>query len=734
MNQAQSKAFANAFYKLNLRAPSSHFAVETVPASPEDVTEIQAVYHLHYFQAHGDEFKALDPKEQLLLNGVFEKAGSKTWAIHTTKESLSAQPKEVIQHLSHQYEGDAWHLLAPDYQTAFNKALESHNLPAKELTAQPWSTTKKVAVFAGVSLLIVGAVFGLTWAGLAFRASYLTNNNISDDGQPPIGNGIDPEVCIGDHCTPFNASTTPNHNVTPEELSQIEFTHTHIEYEITTPPEAPVTYPNATLPKMCIKGFEDTPNGCFRLDTTASLPPVAPYEAPKDPLAITSPVLQSLTDSSLSEMCIEGFENTAIGCFQVSSTTPAFSFLHENAKRQPTALIHAPETEESELKDLVTAPSDDPKSSFLSTLKQGFSKYIWNLEAGEVRASYNFEIAQAYQTDPCGKAAFDALKQGTPISKECVQAAVALRDEIKEKHQDGSAYFEWALIQDRQLYEYHFQHAFNKGDYQGALKTLWAGLGQIYETGSANPTMANLEAIGKTPESIACGAFATNNAINQQLGSQVPEVDCREALPKQPKAARGWMAPIVYIAPQVIPPTYLGYKAIQKIVWPILSTLGSLLFCCRRPQKKAASPTYDSKLWTEDSHALSNKNKAPKAFDKVKQLTVGNKDVTRQGPHNRLTQAFTEMQGFFGENKTWEPTLKVIAYMAAHDLLEEATSATNSALSWADVEDQSIVATLTKGADEKIKIVVEAVINSALYQLEREFDSKDAIAQETKSY
>ncbi|WP_420421762.1 hypothetical protein [Simkania sp.] len=371
----------------------------------------------------------------------------------------------------------------------------------------------------------------------------------------------------------------------------------------------------------------------------------------------------------------------------------------------------------------------------LPATKRGFSKYIWNLEGAEVRASYNAEIAEGYSNSTFGKAAFDALQDGTPITKEHVEEAVAFREKVKTNHQNDSAYLEWVLIQDRQLYEYHFQDKWNKGDYTGALKAFWAGLGQIRETGSANPTIANLEALGKSPESIACGAFTPNAGLNTMFGVKPPKAECRDVIGAQPKAPRGWSAPVVYTTSQVVVGG-ITYKVVRNVVWPILSTLGSLLLCCRRGKKaepKAADPvatTFDNTLWTTTDHKLSNAYTAPNAFDKVAKLTIGETEVKREGAHNRLAETARQMNVIFEANGPLrDAALKVVAYMAAHDLLVEAQKVvTDEALDWSKVEDGSVTATIKKSdADNKISFVVSARIKAADYQVHAEYDSPEAM-------
>lgn len=880
LNAAQYKAFAEAFYKLDLTPPSQHFVVDTVPTSADGVTKTQANYHLYYFLTHRDAFNDLDPKQQMVLNAIFEKAGSSHWDLTAPKKDiLKDQSKEVLQHLSFQYDvqPNLWNILPTDYQQAFNEALENHGLPARELTTQPWSTTKKVAVYVGVPLLIVGAVFGLTWAGLAFRASRL------DQPQDPI----DPETCIGEEsCTTFMGPMTADQHIAAYgELPQVEETHQMGEQNCTTfvnttttdqhidetpqqeethtivldtpeyydsgdrsilvdvfgrvqtcaaplfnssstaeqttpvvtlptthdvqqpkvasletedvpptldkatlerlmygdpilrelhkkfvaeqedmrnqqssesgeradlpinstsplseriivqeeldcnpylPSEMTQQFTNASLATMCKDGFIDMVFGCFPKDFQPSQKTVTHTDSSiKQPPVANHFEVEAPSDFSLQTPCAQGFERTKSGCSSVRAGNESFVAL------DPVTLL--PGTGAPELPGRVTVPTEaqatngtvwdtlsgtiDSVSSFWNqtaypSMRSGFSKYIWSLDGAEVRANYTAEIAQGYQALPCGKAAFDALKEGTPISKECVEAAVAFREEVKTKYQDDSAYVQWALIQYRQLYEYHFQDAWNKGDYKGALNALWAGLGQVWETGSANPTIANLEAMGKSPESIACGAFATNKDINKQLGVNVPQVDCRDALSKQARATRGWTAPVVYTAPQAIPTAYVGYKVIQKIVWPILSTLGSLLLCCRR-RKKAEDLTH---LWTTTDHKLSNKNPAPNAFAKVRELTIGTTKVVREGSQKRLSQTVGVMQNFFNDKGVWQSALKIIAYMAVAN-----------ATSWDDVEDQSITATITKAADDKITIAVQATVRKTLYQAQETYDTEDAM-------
>lgn len=881
LNAAQYKAFAEAFYKLDLIPPSQHFVMGTVPTSADGVTKTQANYHLYYFLIHRDEFNALEPKKQMVLNAIFEKTGSPHWDLTgPKKEDLKNQSKDVLQRLSFQYDvqPNLWSILPTDYQQAFKAALENHGLPARELTTQPWSTTKKVAVYVGVPLLIVGTIFGLTWVGLAFRASNLSNSS-SSDGQPSTQDTIDPDTCIGDqNCTNVVNTTTTDLHI--EETPQLEETHTIVldtpEYfdsgdqsilvdvfgrvqtcaaplfnssstsEQTTPvvtlstthDTSPLTshgeqpkdtlvetedqlptldeatvqrlmygdpilrgvhqkflaeqeeamrapleadqtsgtavalytgstpplsertivheeldcdpyvpsemtqqFTNASLAAMCEDGFTDMDFGCFPKDFGSSQPPVIHTDShAKQPPVADHFEVETPLDFSLQTPCAHEFERTESGCSPLNAGNTSLVDLDPVTlqPREKTTLTGAldltgrvtvdvapTETQATNgtvwetLSETISSASSFWNDTVRPSIRSGFSKYIWSLDGAEVRASYNAEIAQGYQELPCGKAAFDALKEGTPISKECVEAAVAFREEVKTKYQDDSAYLQWAIIQDRQLYEYHFQDAFNKGNYSDALKALWAGFGQVWETGSANPTTANLEAMGKSPEAIACGAFATNKEINKQLGVKVPDVDCREALPKQARAPRGWSAPVVYIAPQAIPGTYIGYKVIQKVVWPILSTLGSLLLCCRRRKKDGApvATAFDSTLWLNSDQKLSSKSSAPNAFAKVGSITLGAAEI-QKAQFNQLsgkTNDYIEMT-----KGTWEAAFKIIAYMAAHDLLMDAGA------NWADVADQAITATIAKDANG-VGILVEMTINKTMYARERTFASPDAM-------
>ena len=912
LNAAQYKAFAEAFYKLDLTPPSQHFVVDTVPTSADGVTKTQANYHLYYFLTHRDAFNDLDPKQQMVLNAIFEKAGSSHWDLTAPKkDNLKDQSKEVLQHLSFQYDvqPNLWNILPTDYQQAFNEALENHGLPVRELTTQPWSTTKKVAVYVGVPLLIVGAVFGLTWAGLAFRASRLDSETcIGDESCETFEGPMTAEQYTAAHGelpqaeethqmgeqnhtafvnttttdphidetpqqeethtivldTPeyydsgdqsilfervqtfaaplFNSSSTAEqaapvitlsttHDVQPPKdasleteeplptldeatiqrlmygdpilrdvhnkflaeqeeamrsqqslvseetvdlpmdrtspLSERTIVPEDLDCDPYVPTELTQQFTNASLAPMCKDGFIDMDFGCFPKDFQSSQAPVIHTDSSvKQPPVADHFEVEAPLDFSLQTPCAHEFERTEPGCSSLKVGNESLvalnpvTLLPENGAPElsfeaetPLFERHQTITSTNTLPDHVFAdavPTEaqatngtvydrlsgtiDSVSSFWNetvypSIRSGVSKYIWNLDGAEVRANYNAEIAQGYQDLPCGKAAFDALKEGTPISKECVEAAVAFRDEVKTKYQDDSAYLEWAVIQNRQLYEYHFQDAWNKGDYQGALNALWAGLGQFWETGSANPTIANLEAMGKSPESIACGAFATNKDINKQLGVNVPQVDCRDALPKQARAT-DWTAPLVYFGAQAaitvittIPTAYVGYKVIQKVVWPILSTLGSLLLCCRRRKKDSAPAkepvaTIDETLWKESSYKLSAKSYAPKAFDKVASVTVGDEKIENAQFNNLPGKVNSYIEITSG---TWQAALKVVAFIAASELI------TSAVASWDDVEDQSITAKITKGGDDKVTIDVQAMIKGIQYKGQKTYLSPQAM-------
>jgi hypothetical protein len=475
----------------------------------------------------------------------------------------------------------------------------------------------------------------------------------------------------------------------------------------------------------CLDGFEWTQEGCFarKVDKLPKIDPATMQ--PKDQVYTTG---TSNTGGSIVLTGNKDLKQHSIADLTTSTKT-------EVQQETGTALVvysgQLPKkTWGDTASETAATVSTWWSDTAAPTLRSGFSKYIWNLDGATVRADYNAEIAEGYRNSTFGQAAFDALeKDCTLITRELVEQAVEFRDAVKTKYQGDSAYLEWALIQDRQLYEYHFQHAWNKGDYKGALKAVRSGLGQIWETGSANPTIAHLEAMGKSPESIACGAFTPNAGLNTMFGVKPPQADCRNALPEQIKAPRGYSAPVVYIGSQVVigaVGTWATKKVIQKIVWPIISTLGSLLLCCRRRKKaepkKVPDPvatTFDKTLWTNSTVKISAKNHAPGAFAKVASIQLGFDQV----PKARFNELAGKANQYIDTTAgTWQAALKIIAYIAAHDLLVKA-----KAKDWNDVDDNTITATIVKQPDDKVSFTVQASIKSIFYDINMEYDNPQAM-------
>ncbi|CCB90185.1 hypothetical protein [Simkania negevensis] len=826
LNTAQYKAFANAFYKLDLTSPSPKFGPIDIPASAAGISEKQANYFFNYYLVNLTEFQALEPKQQLVLNAIFQVAKADPWDITAPKSAdLQAQPKEVFEQLILQFNDNSadWDILPVDYQKAFNVELEKHGLDARELTKQPWSTKKKVA-YCALGVITIAA-FGL---GIAYMAGALPaitliapNNSGTNSGNSPTptpvptptptpspqSEGESPKVNVkptvteppeyfenGDQCflstsslvntcvNPlFNHSSTIQHRVntsTSENPVQPpitqEFSSISTKSEIvkeTGTALVPIPGSGRTLrgdrvninpirtqliendnadttsslsgrevvvvesdlgplfQVPCQHGFERTQEGCFarKVDNTtlpeidsATMQPQSQFESQKD---LTQHHLVDLTTSTNTEAQKE--TGTALVAIPGSGRTLRGDRVNIN----PIRTQNQNGTWQHTFSETATAVSTWWHDTAAPTLRSGFSTYIWNLDGATVREKYNAEIAEGYRNSTFGQAAFDALeKDCTLITRELVEQAVEFRDAVKTKYQGDSAYLEWALIQDRQLYEYHFQHAWNKGDYEGALKAVWSGLGQIWETGSANPTIAHLEAMGKSSESIACGAYTPNAGLNAMFGVKTPQAACREALPEQIKAPRRYSAPVVYIGSQVVigaVGTWATKKVIQKIVWPIISTLGSLLLCCRR--RKKAEPkkvpdvvtTFDNTLWTNSTFKISAKNHAPDAFGKVASIQLGFDQVPKAQFNQLAGKANQYIDTTAG---TWQAALKIVAYMAAHDLLEQA-----KAKDWSEVEDNSITATITKTADDKVTFVVNARINAADLTTQVEYASPQAM-------
>lgn len=172
LSSTQQKAFAEAFYKLDLAPPtyrlalSQNFGMGTIPESATNVSTVRAQYFVNHYSTSSGEYQYLTPEQQLVLRNIFKIARTQPLPVTAPKkEDLKNQPKEVLEQLSLQYDADAnsWNTLTPDYQIAFNEALKNHELPARKLTPQPWSKKKKFCIYVVPPMLITCIALKWLW-------------------------------------------------------------------------------------------------------------------------------------------------------------------------------------------------------------------------------------------------------------------------------------------------------------------------------------------------------------------------------------------------------------------------------------------------------------------------------------------------------------------------------------------------------------------------------------------
>ncbi|WP_420421779.1 hypothetical protein [Simkania sp.] len=189
LSSAQCKAFASAFYKLDLTSPGPRFALDTIPASADRISKTQANYFLTYQLSHVTDYPNLEPKEQMVLREIFVAAEIAPWPITPPKkEDLATQSKEVFEQLNLQFDETTadWDVLPTDYQKAFNAELDKHGLDARELTKQPWTTTEKVGytVFGVLALIAISTGVGML-AGVIPVPTLLSGGNNTDPNETP---------------------------------------------------------------------------------------------------------------------------------------------------------------------------------------------------------------------------------------------------------------------------------------------------------------------------------------------------------------------------------------------------------------------------------------------------------------------------------------------------------------------------------------------------------------------
>ncbi|WP_420420869.1 hypothetical protein [Simkania sp.] len=209
LSSAQCKAFASAFYKLDLTSPGPRFALDTIPTSADGISKTQANYFFAYHLSHPTDYLNLEPKQQMVLREIFIAAGEAPWPITAPKkEDLETQSKEIFEQLNLQFDETTaeWDVLPTDYQKAYNAELDKHGLEARELTKQPWTTQKRVGyTVAGILVLIViGTGVGMLAGAIPIPTLLSGGNNTNPTETPtPVSETPTP--------TPTPVSETPEY-------------------------------------------------------------------------------------------------------------------------------------------------------------------------------------------------------------------------------------------------------------------------------------------------------------------------------------------------------------------------------------------------------------------------------------------------------------------------------------------------------------------------------------------